>query len=422
MRLFDSLTKAFGPEPEFETLLASFATSEGLLPEAASLKSRRYLTRSIAPHVERLSQLFNRESQSQDKSLEPYWKLGSNREHLRLAYFLYFMPPNLFRIASIWSELSKLGFQWKSGTLKGIEFGSGPATGACGIAAGEHFSDGVGLPPRGSWALIEQDKPMLELGCRWAGTYFSHLGFGDWDVLKFPRKIDPTKQFLPSNAPRFNLWLMSYFLNELEIPPKDLALSLIKSWDRHLEEEGVIILSEPALKLQSRKLLELRKELLAQSKNLGINWLKILLPCLGHQACGALANPEDWCHEEVSWWRPPYYRTLDDVVGLDHKTLPFSYLVIVKTTRTLEEILPKLAANKDAASKRYRLVSPAYKQGRDMEFFLCGQDGKKRARILSGMETETESPSNLQRGDILEGAELRGDPNLSRVDRLKKIT
>ena len=49
------------------------------------------------------------------------------------------MPSNLFRVASVWSELGRLGYRWSPSNqkLKAIEFGSGPASGACGIAAAE---------------------------------------------------------------------------------------------------------------------------------------------------------------------------------------------------------------------------------------------------------------------------------------------
>jgi hypothetical protein len=208
---------------------------------------------------------------------------------------------------------------------------------------------------------------------------------------------------------------MSYFLNESTQPPAELAEILIRSWEKHLDDEGIVILCEPALKLQSRKLLELRKELIHCREKLGAHWLKILIPCLGHQGCGALAQEDDWCHEEVSWWRPPYFRTIDKMAGLDRKTLPFSYLVIARSKRKLDEILPALS--QAPAQMRERLVSPAHFEGRDQEFFLCGQNGKRRARYRN----PAEEAEPLQRGDILAGAKIRGDVNSSRVEEVDQI-
>ncbi len=415
----------------FEDLISRFATERKLMPEPEAIRSVRFLARSVVPHIQKLSQLFNRivsddiegnpgnpraqpKVQDQGAALDPYWKSGSNPENLRLAYFLYFMPANLFRVASVWAELSRLGYRWPEGRpMTGVEFGAGPAAGAAGIAAGEHFAP-VGIPKdTGNWALIEQDKPMLELGTRWAETYFADKGFGAWGVRPFHRKLDLKEGFLPERAPRFNLWLMSFFLNELHEPAELVADRLLEAWDKHLADDGLIIFVEPALKLQSRRILDLRRVLLERAAATGRDWLKVLLPCLGHQACGALAAPDDWCHEEVSWWRPPYFKVLDGMAGLDRKTLPFSYLVLTKSRRPREEILTAL--NVGTPEERVRLVSPSHKEGKELEFFTCSQDGKRRSRFHP-----PHKDFDLDRGDILSGVESRGDPRSTRIEKFKK--
>ena len=131
----------------------------------------------------------------------------------------------------------------------------------------------------------------------------------------------------------------------------------------------------------------------------GQDWLQILLPCLGHQSCGALSKPEDWCHEEVTWWRPPYFKKIDQMASLDRKTLPFSYLVLAKSRRSREEILPELMKN--PLSTRHRLVSPTHHEGRQLEFYVCGQDGKRKARYLPPKKLDKDSDEQLQRGDII---------------------
>ena len=189
MRVPISLAEAFGSS--FEELISQFATDKKLLPETEAIRSNRFLARSVIPHVQKLSDLFNRTERLRElepeedergrlpkpgarrpkpdpkkaaEGLDPYWSESSNPANLRLAYFLYFMPSNLFRVAAIWAELQRLGYRWPEGRpLQGLELGSGPATGACGIAAGEKHAP-VGIPDSGNWALIEQDKPMLELG------------------------------------------------------------------------------------------------------------------------------------------------------------------------------------------------------------------------------------------------------------------
>jgi len=429
MRVPSNLSTSFGVP--FQELIAGFATEQGLMPSPEVLDSPRFLARSIIPHVRRLSAMFNRQlgetkptpDEEPDSSLdEAYWKKSSNPEHFRLAYFLYFMPSNLYRVAAVWSELARLGYRWpqSASKLRAIEFGAGPAAGACGIAAGEKECS-LGLPKEGNWALIEQDKAMLQLGEKWASTYFADRGHTSWETRTFHRKIDFARGMLPPSAPRFNLWVMSYFLNESSLPPAELARILVEGWEKHLDEEGLVIMVEPALRTQSRKLLEIRKEILAIREKRGLEWLQILLPCLGHQACGALADAEDWCHEDVSWWRPPYFKKIDQMASLDRKSLPFSYLVITKSMRPRNEILSSLSGFE--SSNFNRLVSPAHPEGREQEFFICGQDGKRRARYRATNQANEENhpSSELQRGDILVNAVLRGDVRSTRIEKITDV-
>ena len=455
MRVPVPLSEAFGAS--FEELISQFATDKKLLPEPEAIRSNRFLARSVIPHVQKLSDLFNRTERLREldpeeeerlakvalkdtqkfgarygrgfgrrpkpdpkkaaEGLDPYWSESSNPANLRLAYFLYFMPSNLFRVAAIWAELARLGYRWPAGRpMQGLELGAGPATGACGIAAGEKHAP-VGVPDSGNWALIEQDKPMLELGASWAEKYFAFNDKPNWGIRTFRRRIDFSQGVLPPAAPQFNLWLQSYFMNESRETPEALAKILLASWKKHLSDEGLVIFSEPALKYQSRRILEFRRALLAEIEADPSHGIQVLLPCLGHQACGALAEAEDWCHEMVTWWRPPYFRLIDQMAGLDRKTLPFSYLVLIKSKRKLEEILPALGGGNRA--KHQRLVSPAHSEGQDLEFFICGQEGKRRARYRP--DPSLEGAEDLNRGDLLLDPEIRGDSHASRVTSIRKI-
>ena len=406
MKVPVSLVNAF--QNDFESILGDFLLQSKLIDGKDMLENKRFFARSVAPHVTAFSELFNRKEGSQTDGIdqEDYWNEG-NAKNRRLSYLLSFMPPNLFRVASVWAELHRLGFEFPKveGEFRGLEFGAGVASGACGILAGEKFAP-VGLPSSGSFALIEQSKSALNVGAEWfdylAGVY--EQGFRS---RSFHRRIELNEPWLPKNAPSFHLMVMSYFLNESPLSPESIALELLKTAENHLEQEGLMIIVEPALKLQSRKLLTLRKALIEKMKS-STSSIKILLPCLGEQACGALIKDEDWCHEEVDWMRPRYLRELDIMTGLDRRTLPFSYLVIQKTKRPLNEIFTKFEGKDD---ERFRLVSPSKSLGkRTSEFFMCGQDGKRRTRF---------SPEDLEhpeRGDVLQNVKLHGESSLTQID------
>ncbi|MBS1960052.1 MAG: hypothetical protein JST80_11300 [Bdellovibrionales bacterium] len=414
---------------DFEPLLTRFLLERDMIPDKNALHNKRFLNRSVAPHVETLSQLFNRiekESQTDGIDTETYWSGAGSPKNRRLAYFLSFMPGNIFRVASVWAELQRLGFQWSrhfkpnvggtSAEFRAIEWGAGTAAGACGIIVAEKFTP-LGLPRSGSFALIEQSKSALQLGTDWFQQFSDGLEMG-MQSRPFHRRVDLSEPWLPKTAPKFHLFVMSYFLNESEISPATLARKCLEACEQHLEDEGLVVLVEPALKLQSRKLLEFRRELIEiLESGKDKSGMKVLLPCLGHQACGALAKPEDWCHEEVQWWRPEYLRELDAIVKLDRKTLPFSYLVLQKTHKTLTEILPALQG---PSEERYRLVSPSRALGKkDLEFYICGQDGKRRARYrLTAQDQELD---DIDRGDILQNTVLHGEPQLTQIDKTNPV-
>lgn len=386
---------------DLEKMMVDF--SNQYLNEPFTHNSTRYLSRSIAPHIRKLSSVFNRADLSDvHLSNSKYWQKTSAPLHRKIAYFLYFMPINMVRVASIWTELSDFGFRWPNSapTLRAIDLGSGLASGVCAVAASEK-SYPIGLPKYGSWAQIDQDKSILDMGQLWSKTIFSHFGFDYWDLKSFHRKLKLQESFLPNSAPRFNLWVMSYFLNELSESPKLTARSLLKTWQRHLSDEGLVIISEPALKDQSRKLLELRSEILKLRNEMDLKDLKVLLPCLGEQRCGAYENPDDWCHEETQWWRPPIYKTLDRMTGLNHKTLPFSYLVLIKSKKKIEELLPKLKGC--SSETRYRLVSPPFQPSPSksvIQFYLCGANGKHKTQ-LNQKHLASPLAAPLQRSSVL---------------------
>lgn len=391
MKTSSTLTQSF--QVHFENLISKFAFNEGFLPETSSLQSSRFLRRSVVPHIQRLSSLFNRKHQD---DLQNYWSQSSHASNQRLAYFLYFMPTYICRVASLWEELYQLGFRWPHQQCRGIELGAGPATGLCGIAAGE-FHSPIGLPHdfNTDWALIEKDRPLLELGERWAKYYTDSLNLS-WKTRTFHRKITLEPSILPPKAPQFHLWLMSYFLNEWETSSEEQAqllfTRLLEAWKRHLSPEGFVLLIDPALKTQSRKLLELRKRIIQEGT------FQILLPCLGHQTCGALKNPDDWCHEEISWWRPAYLKAIDQFVGLDHKTLPFSYLIFTNSKKPIEEILPAL--KKIPVHQRERIVSPPFGKTRTPCVYACGQQGKRKIKY-SSTSNRNLIHQPLERGDVV---------------------
>ena len=111
--------------------------------------------------------------------------------------------------------------------------------------------------------------------------------------------------------------------------PAEIALhaSVWNGWERHLDEGGIAMLVEPRAARSSRasSSRSSREILLALKEKKKIDWLQILLPCHGHQACGGLGRRrEDECHEDIRLVAPAARLLIDQLAGLDRKTLPFS--------------------------------------------------------------------------------------------------
>lgn len=414
MKISDALSKRFD-----STLMKSILeilADQKYIESVQDVESPRFLNRSVVPHMSALSQLFNR-LDSKDKTavqeptagLKNYWRAARNPKNFILGYVLGFMPGNAMRVASVWSELLKLGYTGigQEGPVRAIELGAGPGSGAIGIALGESFSD---QEKRSfEWTLYEQDRGIGELGQRFVERVHADLGL-DAQVQAVHRKLSINDFLQPKNSKPAELFLTSYFMNELAESSDEIAEAFLKRWDKELATEALIILVEPALKVESRKLLSFRKAILERIQHRKGSRYQILLPCLGHQSCEALENPKDWCHEEVTWWRPELTRTLDRLAGLDRKSLPYSYLVIAKTNRSIEEILPNAFPSR---TRVHRLVSPVHFEGKDSEFFVCGEDGKRRVRFRTD--------AKLGRGSLLLGAQIRGEKEAGRVDAVKNL-
>jgi hypothetical protein len=374
------------------------------------LTSDRFLNRSIIPHLFSLSDLFNRirNPKKPEYGFSSYWSDAKSPAHVRLAYFLGFNPGNAARMAHVFFELQRLGFIFPE-QLKTLDFGAAQGAASLGLLlflALTKKNHPVHL------ALLDQDRTSLKIALDWLQFVASHLQT-PCEIKTFHKQVKLEKSLLPVKAPRFNLWMMSFVLNELmdsmktQAPLQELARTLCHTWDRHLQDDGLVILVEPALIEQSRKLYELRKCLLAHPDFQ--RDYQVLTPCLGNQACGALDKPDDWCFEEVSLSRPPYLQRIDELCGLNHAHLSFSYLVIMKSRKSVLEILPRLQP------LRARVVSTVQKTGPDLQCYLCTQEGKKSCRIA---KTKTQM---LARGSVVLGAQLRGAPEATRVDEVKEV-
>ena len=226
-----SLSRAFGAE--FQALLASFAVEEGLLADPSELESVRFLARSVAPHISKLSSLFNREDKDQASALAPYLegKLKSGQLALGL--------PALFHAGQPLPDRGGLG---GAGSARvSLESRGRPARNRVRSRPRERIerdrgrgTRGAGGPPLDRQLRADRaGSPHARVGAR-TGSNATPGGprpqtketprepLGGRRV-PFTAKSTWAGRCFPRSAPVFNLWLSSFFWNEF--PPTRLGNS-----------------------------------------------------------------------------------------------------------------------------------------------------------------------------------------------------
>jgi ribosomal protein RSM22 (predicted rRNA methylase) len=331
----------------------------------------------LAANVDRLSHLLTRERSSLPAA---YLKDAGLRE----AYRTYFLPPNLQKIRI---ALAELGFHpakpLDAGRLRVLDLGAGPGTALLGVL--EFFG-----------AL--EKKPVLD--CTAVDHVAENLQIAEelFNTYRSANRLTATLKTVRSNildvlhlavAP-FDLVILSNVLNELfsregrRTEKRIVVLEDIMT--RFVVEGGSCIIIEPALRETSRDLLEVRNAMLHAG-------FTIYAPCVSEGWCPALANPKDWCHEDIAWEAPPLIQELDRHTGLRKDSLKFSWLVLRKDGITHANAF---------GEGDFRVVSePLVSKGK-REFYICGaKDRKLVTRLDKDSTVLNEAFENLRRGDTV---------------------
>jgi SAM-dependent methyltransferase len=162
-----------------------------------------------------------------------------------------------------------------------------------------------------------------------------------------------------------------------------------------LEPEGAVIVVEPALREATRRLHRVRDGLVDSGR------VHVWAPCPHDHPCPMLANPKDWCHEDLAIDLPQWLHPIAREAGLRWQGLTFARLVLSRVS---------------GARPPLRVVAqPRNSKGRQ-ERLLCGVNGGDLAWVdrLDKHRGETNvNWDSLERGDGLElvPAEKRVGPN-----------
>jgi ribosomal protein RSM22 (predicted rRNA methylase) len=339
---------------------------------------------ALAQAIRDLSAAYNAE-----RSASPSVRVPCDPPSLlaRLVFFTVAdLPKAIFPLAELRSRVAL-----PAGPLRVMDLGSGSGTMSLGLlatlaAAGQRSPMCVDAVDRDPAALAVlpavMEAAQAELG--WERTC---------EVRLFQE--DVAKQLPGEAGGPYDLILAGNLLNEL---PPDRGLPVTLQLLDRLSPQGALLIVEPALRATTRALHALRDEVLARGA------ASVFAPCTRQGPCPALHTAEDWCHECRPFQPPPELRQLAAMTGLRRRQAKWSYVVL---NRSDARIAPRPGA--------LRVVSDGLKSKGKLDVFLCGEEGRKRATLLS----RHRSPSNeafrhLARGSLawIDGDAVRDEESI----------
>ena len=129
----------------------------------------------------------------------------------------------------------------------------------------------------------------------------------------------------------------------------------LSGWMRALAPEGLLVVVEPASRERTRHLHAVRDRLLETMPH-----AHVVYPCLHDEACPALWNEREWCHEDLPIDLPAWLEPVARAAGLRWQGLGFAPLVLERR------------AERPAMEADVRVVSDALDSKGQREAFVCG--------------------------------------------------
>lgn len=336
---------------------------------------------ALAKNVARLSNLLTKERHTLPSTY-------LRDEGLRQAYLLYFLPSNLYKIHIPLKELSLHPLKILSRErLRILDIGAGPGTAILGIMG--FFSTQETRPSLDFTAVDPVAENLKDVGMLFKSFMENTRLNASVETRRSKIETMLDGHLEPLNGP-FDIVVLSNILNEVAgLDPQRIAkrVGILKRvMSELLADDGSCLIVEPSLRETSREMLKVRDGLLEER-------FHIYSPCLVREPCPALANPKDWCHEDIPWEPPTNVKEVDRLVGLRKDSLKFSYLVIRKDTLSISDVYGK---------DSFRVISePLVSKGK-MEFYICGPGGRRLITRLDKDKTaKNEALERLNRGAIV---------------------
>ena len=291
------------------------------------------------------------------------------------------------------------------------DLGSGPGTAS--FAAAHFFENNFGklnvsITALEQSAAISKDAKSLFRELKYKSHFQTVEGFASERGL--PKSFRNKKYDLIIAANVFNEF------REVE-NQSSLVETLIQN---HLNENGVLIIIDPATQKVTRNLMKVRDVILGKTsgtvplKAQGQSPCAILAPCLHQAACPMLThNKRDWCHFYIEWTCPKIISTLDLLIGNKHDYLKMSYLILQKTKddrpktidQNVHDACHTLPTGRQVTHDGLaRVVSSPIKTKGKTDLLVCSQCGKleRLTQLDRNLNKKEAAFSACKRGDVLE--------------------
>lgn len=369
----------------------------GKNPSAADLKKRANALKRLWPLLAK-----DRGQAAQDKK---HYALD---DQLAEAYAAYYLPVNAMKSALILEEM-KLAGLGLDGRVRWMDVGTGPGTAFWGAAwwaaHRETELEFIGL---------EQSREFIRLAQSLSRSLIQELkstASARFESFTYGKGAKSLTQWLRQEKP--HVLSMMNSVGEMAPSSEERAAWIGEAVDELstcAQADGQtrwLILVEPGSKAASRELLQLRDALRNRSQARGD--LRIWLPCLSDRPCGALAKPDDWCHDETEVRFPEWVNDLGAEAGLRKEAVLFSYLVCSVGVHPQESA--------EWPGRGMRVVSQLMREKGLSQCFLCTETGKVRARVLNSRMTE-ESAAFFEtvRGHVYKNVELSEKGDVARMN------
>jgi precorrin-6B methylase 2 len=299
---------------------------------------------------------------------------------------MFFTVADAMKIAIPLGELAGRGALPRARPLRIVDLGAG--CGAMSLGAIVALPAGIAV----EITAIDRDAPALAIARAAVRELAARRGVAaaiavrDGDLAHAP-------------VPAADLVVLGSVLNEL---PGDARLAAVLRGLAAIGDDGAVIVIEPALRDTARALHELRDAVIAGGRG------HVFAPCTRAIApCPALADPDDWCHEDRALQLPPRTAELARLTHLRDSGMKFAYLVLRRRPLALVE-----------AETAWRVVSAPMPAKGKLEVIGCSAAGRVPLRLLRRHRTAANrSIEATERGDVvvIEAAPPPG----SDVDRIE---